>query len=381
MSIYQNIKVLDLTRVLSGPSCTQFFSDGGATVYKIEPPETGDYARQFHPFSDDESVFFAAYNRGKKSVTVDFSKPEGAELIKQLAKECDVVVENFKPGSLKKYGLDYESLKSVNEKIVYCSITGYGQDGPKSHLPAYDFVIQAISGLMSITGETDGTPMRSGVTIIDHIAGLHATIAIVSALHHRTHTGEGQYIDIGMLDSALSIYGHNALSYAATGISPGLTGNTNNSISPSDLFQCKDSPITIMVGTDDQFKSLCKIIERTDLIGDPLYTGNKNRVTNNQSLYQELSREFIKYHRDTLIEKFESVGIACGSVNTAKEVFEHPQVIHRNILGRNGTVASPLRFSKTPMQSGVIPKLGEHTEQVLGELSVNLSELKSKGII
>ena len=206
MQIYSDIKILDLTRMMAGPSCTQVFADGGATVYKIEMPDTGDDARHLPPFFNGESVLFMGYNRSKKSVAVDIKTPEGADLIRKLAKECDVVVENFKTGNLKKYGLDYDSIKSINENIIYCSITGYGQDGPKSHLPAYDFIIQGISGFMDITGNPEETPLRHGLLICDHITGLHAVMGISSALYHRAKTGEGQFIDISMLDSAMSVY-------------------------------------------------------------------------------------------------------------------------------------------------------------------------------
>jgi len=285
MGIYSNIKVLDLTRMLAGPSCTQVFADGGATVYKIEHFD-GDDSRYQPPFVNDDSIVFMGYNRGKKSVVVDISKPEGADVVRELAKQCDVVVENFKVGNLKKYGLDYESIRAVNENVIYCSVTGYGQDGPKSHLPAYDFVIQGVSGLMDVTGTPDGTPLRTGLVICDHVTGLHATMAVASALYHRAVTGQGQYIDISMLDSAMSIYGHTALGHVMANDWPTRTGNTNSFIAPADLFYCSDHPVTIMVATQNQFKKLCVEFDRQDLINNPLYLTNKDRVANNKTLYK-----------------------------------------------------------------------------------------------
>jgi len=384
MGIYSKIKVLDLTRVISGPSCTQVFADGGATVYKIENPDGGDDSRHVPPFLGDESLTYIGYNRGKKSVAVDITKPEGSELIRQLAATCDVVVENFKAGNLKKYNLDYNSIQAVNKNIVYCSISGYGQNGPKSHLPAYDFVMQGITGLMDITGTADGTPLRHGLLICDHVTGLHATMAISSALYYRSVTGEGQFIDISMLDSALSIYGHSALGYVSVGNQQARTGNTNTSISPSDLFYCKDLPVTLMVGNQNQFKKLCVEFGRQDLIDNPLYLTNRDRVTNNQTLYQQLAFEFAKFTRDEIINKFEILGIPCGPVNNIEQVFQDPQVIHRKLVIENGhqkAIASPLRFSKTPMTYRPSPKLGEHTKEVLSTLGADLDKLKSNGVI
>ena len=384
MGIYSNIKILDLTRVLSGPSCTQVFADGGATVYKIEMPVNGDDSRHQPPFFNEESLVFMGYNRGKKSIAIDISKPEGADLVRQLAKECDVVVENFKTGNLKKYGLDYESIRNIKEDIIYCSVTGYGQDGPKSHLPAYDFVIQGISGLMDVTGTPDGTPLRAGLVICDHITGLHAVMGISSALYHRSQTGEGQFIDISMLDSALSIYGHTALGHVLVNDWPTRTGNTNSFIAPADLFYCKDAPITLMVGTQSQFKKMCTEFGREDLINNPLYLTNKDRVANNKALYKELAPEFLKFNRDEIFAKFEPLAIACGPVNNVKQVFQDPQVVYRKVVVENGhqkAIASPLRFSKTPMTYRPSPKLGEHTKEVLSNLGADLDKLKSNGVI
>lgn len=384
MGIYSNIKILDLTRVISGPSCTQVFADGGATVYKIENPNGGDDSRHVPPFFNNESLTYIGYNRGKKSVTIDITKSEGADLVRQLAANCDVVIENFKAGNLKKYNLDYNSIQAVNKNVVYCSISGYGQDGPKSHLPAYDFVMQGISGMMDITGTTSGSPLRHGLLVCDHMTGLHATMAISSALYHRAITGEGQFIDISMLDSALSIYGHTALGYVSVGNQQIRTGNTNTSISPSDLFYCKDFPITLMIGNQNQFKKLCTEFGRHDLLNNQLYLTNRDRVDNNQTLCQELAIEFAKFTRDEIINKFEILGIPCGPVNNIEQVFQDPQVIYRKIVVENGhqkAIASPLRFSKTPMTYRPSPKLGEHTEEVLGALGADLDKLKSNGVI
>ncbi len=353
-----HLRVLDLSRVLAGPWCSQNLADMGAEVIKVERPGTGDDTRVWGPpwvrDAEDapgtDSTYYAAANRGKKSITVDISRPEGQALLRRLAAVSDVLIENYKIGNLKRYGLDYASLAEDNPGLVYCSITGYGQDGPSAHKPGYDFVFQGLGGFMSITGERDdlpgGGPQKAGIAIADVMTGMYATIAILSALQHRTVSGRGQYIDMALLDCIVALGGNQVTGYFASGKVPGRYGNAHASLVPYQVFAVSDGEIVVAVGNDGQWQQYCAAIERGDL-------------------------------RAEWLERLEARGVPCGPINDYRQVFEDPQVRHRGLrvdLQREdgstvSTIASPLRLQGTPPVYGrAPPRLGDSTAQVLQEL-------------
>lgn len=391
-SILHGIKVLDLTRIIAGPLSTQTLADMGATVYKIEKPGEGDDSRRMGPFMRDggvtaeinpvasqESATFMAYNRGKHSVTVDIATEEGATLIRQLAMHCDIVIENYKAGGLKKYGLDYDSLCKVKPDLIYCSITGFGQTGPYAARPAYDFILQGMAGPMSTCGQPDGvpgaTPMRTSIPMTDITTGLYATIAMLGALYHRRETGEGQYIDTSLLDAAVSFNGHLAVGYLMTGKSPTRAGNTNPIAAPADVYPCKDGYLIIAAGNNSQFKSLCQAIGVPQLADDPSFATNSMRIANRGLMQDILLPNILKFTKAELLQKFEAAGVPSGPINNMEEVFADPQTKHRNIQievpHSSGVdvklVRNPLLFSRTPIQHKAPPILGEHTDRVMME--------------
>lgn len=401
--VFSGIKVLDLSRVIAGPLCTQMLSDAGATVYKIERPGQGDDTRAMGPFLEgrhgdkNASTVFLSYNRGKKSLTIDISTPDGAALVKQLATTCDVVVENFKAGNLAKYGLDYQSIKAVNPEVVYCSISGFGQDGPYASYVAYDFILQGLAGVMSSCGHADGEagggPMRTAIPITDVVAGLTAHIAIIGALFHRFRTGKGQYIDASLLDASVALNGHLAVSYLATGQEHQRVGNRNPIAAPSEVFQCADGYLIIAAGNDRQFAALCKVLGLEALAVDERFKTNALRVQNREVLNECLRDKIRTYDRQDLLEALRQVGAPSGPINTMAEVFADPQVQQRELTvevdyeGEKSLtlLRSPLRFSLTPTSHTAPPLLGEHTEEVLAnELDLTVSELellKQRGVI
>jgi crotonobetainyl-CoA:carnitine CoA-transferase CaiB-like acyl-CoA transferase len=381
-----NIRVLDLARVLAGPWCTQNLADLGAEVIKVERPGTGDDTRGWGPpwlktandVDSSDSSYYSSTNRGKKSLTLDIAKPEGQAIIKELAAVSDVFIENYKVGDLKRYGLDYESIRKINPRIIYCSVTGYGQDGPSAHKPGYDFVFQGLAGLMSITGERDdvpgGGPQKVGIAIADVMTGMYATVAILAALHHRSVAGTGQYIDMALLDCMVAVGGNQAVGYLVTGNVPKRYGNAHANLVPYQVFPTKDAQIVIAVGNDGQWQRFCKGIERNDLMSDRRYAKVKDRVTRRDELLPEIERTLRTHDTKFWLDRLEAEGVPCGPINDYAQVFEDPQVEHRQLridIPRPGvppvpTVASPLRLSETPPSYHLPPPLlGEHTAEIL----------------
>jgi crotonobetainyl-CoA:carnitine CoA-transferase CaiB-like acyl-CoA transferase len=383
-----HLRVLDLSRVLAGPWSTQTLADMGAEVIKVERPGTGDDTRGWGPpFIEDgpatgESAYFMAANRGKKSVAVDISTEAGRALVVELAKKSDILVENYKVGGLRKYGLDYASLAEINPSLIYCSITGFGQTGPYAQRAGYDFMIQGMGGLMSVTGERDdlpgGGPQKAGVALSDILTGLNATIAILGALAHRERSGEGQHLDIALFDVQVASLANQALSYLVSGVSPVRMGNAHTAIVPYQAFETADGHIILAVGNDGQFVRFCDVAGRPDLPADPRFTLNRDRVRNREILVPVIADIIKARTTRAWIEVLEAAAVPCGPINTIAEVFEEPQAKARGLLNpalphaSGGTVpgvASPLRFSKTPVNDTVAPPvLGQHTREVLADV-------------
>jgi crotonobetainyl-CoA:carnitine CoA-transferase CaiB-like acyl-CoA transferase len=384
-----HLRVLDLSRVLAGPWCSQNLADMGAEVIKVERPGSGDDTRAWGPpwvgdaagKASTDSTYYAAANRGKQSITIDISRPEGQALVRRLAEVSDVLIENYKIGDLKRYGLDYEALSQVNPALVYCSITGYGQDGPSAHKPGYDFVFQAMGGLMSITGERDdlpgGGPQKAGIAIADVMTGMYATIAILAALQHRTVSGLGQYIDMALLDCIVALGGNQVTGFFASGKVPGRYGNAHASLVPYQVFAVSDGEIVVAVGNDGQWQQYCAAIERPDLAADPRWARVTGRITGRQELVPELARTMLTRTRAEWLERLEARGVPCGPINDYRQVFDDPQVRHRKLRvdmqrvdgSTVSTIASPLRLQGTPpVYDRAPPRLGDHTQQILGTL-------------
>ncbi|MEJ7932325.1 CaiB/BaiF CoA-transferase family protein [Ramlibacter sp. AN1015] len=388
-----HLRVLDLSRVLAGPWCSQNLADMGAEVIKVERPGRGDDTRGWGPpwiaVSDAEgaagasrdSTYYAAANRGKKSITLDIARPEGQAIVRRLAAMSDVLIENYKIGDLKRYGLDYATLSAINPRLVYCSITGYGQDGPSAHKPGYDFVFQALGGLMSITGERDdlpgGGPQKAGIAIADVMTGMYASIAILAALQHREVSGAGQYIDMALLDCIVALGGNQVTGYFATGEPPRRYGNAHASLVPYQVFAVADGEIVVAVGNDGQWLQYCAAIERPDLAADPRWTKVTGRITGRNELVPELARTMLTRSRAEWLERLEARGVPCGPINDYEQVFQDPQVRHRGLrvdVPRGdgtvvSTIASPLRLTATPpVVERAPPRLGDSTEDVLTSL-------------
>jgi crotonobetainyl-CoA:carnitine CoA-transferase CaiB-like acyl-CoA transferase len=334
-----HIRVLDLSRILAGPWCTQNLADLGAEVIKVERPGHGDDTRAWGPpwinMEEKISSYFAAANRGKKSLTLNISSPQGKIIIQELVKISDVVIENYKLGDLKRYGLDYESLKVINPKLVYCSITGYGQDGPNAHKPGYDFVFQAIGGMMSITGEADaepgGGPQKVGIAIADVITGMYSSIAILAALNSRDQTGLGQYIDMALLDGIIALGGNQIIGFFADGKVPFRYGNAHASLVPYQVFAVKDGEIVIAVGNDTQWQRFCEAINRPDLSKDPKWEKVTGRITGRSELIPQLAKTMLEKDMNEWINILEQYDVPCGPINNYQQVFADPHVIHRGV--------------------------------------------------
>jgi len=373
-------------------------ADMGATVYKIEKPGEGDDTRRMGPFLPDaehggdsnDSALYLAYNRGKHSVTMDISTPEGAALAQDLAARCDVVVENYKVGTLAKYGLDEASIRKRRPDIIYCSVTGFGQSGPYAARPAYDFILQGLAGAMSTCGQPDGAPggepMRTAIPITDVVTGLYAAIGVLSAIYHRRETGEGQYVDAAMLDASVALNGHLALGYLMNGKVPPRVGNTNPIASPSEVFACADGHLIVAAGNNGQFQALCTTLGQPDLVQDERFGSNALRVANRAALRELLVPLLATRHRADLLAAFEQVGVPSGPINDMAGVFEDPQTRHRDLAlqlphSRGVDVPSlrsPLRFSATPVVHRASPMLGEHSAQVLAaELGLDEERLRA----
>ena len=383
------IRVLDLSRVLAGPWCTQNLADLGADVIKVERPGVGDDTRGWGPpFLKDEqgkdtteAAYYLSTNRNKRSIEVDLASEDGAKLVRELAAHCDILVENFKVGGLKQYGLDYESMKKDFPSLIYCSITGFGQDGPFAPRPGYDFMIQGMGGLMSITGERDdlpgGGPQKAGVAVTDIITGMYATVAILAALQERNRSGLGQHLDIALLDSHISMLANQNLNYMTSGVAPTRAGNAHQNVVPYQVFKAADGYLILAVGNDSQFRSFANAIGQPALGTDPRFATNRMRVTNRAELIPMLEKIILAGKRDEWIDRMEVAGVPCGPIQSIDQVFAHPQVKHRKIwqtvphpvAGSSPTTASPMRFSATPVQyRRHAPLLGEHTQEILKEL-------------
>lgn len=387
----QGIKVLDLSRVLAGPSCTQILADLGAEVIKIERPLSGDETRQWTPpsFADGTSAYFATVNRNKKSVAVDISKPEGQDIIRQLVRDADVFVENFKVGGLKKYGLDYASLQKINPRLIYASLTGFGQTGPDATKPGYDYIIQGLSGLMSITGPSEGLPHKVGVAVIDLFTGLQLTIGIQAALIARMQTGIGQYIDVSLLDSAIAMTANVGMNYLASQNIPPRLGNAHPSIVPYQVFEVANHQHLILAcGNDRQFSSVCRVMQ-TDWDKDERFTHNPDRVKNRDILIPLMQEVFLSKSREEWLVLFEKANVPCGAINNVAEALNLPQVQHRQMVvsfpnSPVRTLGNPIHLSATPVHyASPPPAVGEHTIEVLSLYypAEQLALLQQEGII
>ena len=397
------ITVLDLTRVLAGPYCTQLLGDLGADVIKIERPGSGDDTRKFAPpfVADDagnettESAYFMSANRNKRSVEVDLTNPAGQDIVRRLALAADVLVENFKTGNLAKYGLGYDDLKDANPKLVYCSITGFGQTGPYASRPGYDFLIQGMGGIMSITGEPDREPQKVGVPIADIMSGMFAAVAVNGALRHAAVTGQGQYIDIGMLDTQVAWLVNQGMNYLHSGEAERL-GNAHPNIVPYQVFQTADGHIVLAIGNDGQFRTFCDFAGAPELPDDPRFATNDSRVKNRAETVARIQAIIEQKPSAYWLEELEKMKIGCGPINTLDQVFADPHVQAREmgvevphpLIEKGGArlIASPLRLSATPVAYRHHPPLlGEHTDAVLREKlgldDAALAELRSAGAI
>ena len=391
------LRVLDLTRVLAGPTCTQMLGDLGAEVIKIERPEAGDDTRGFAPPfvpNTKESAYFVGVNRNKKSVTLDIAKPEGQAIIHKLLEHCDILVENFKVGALAKYGLGYEQLAKTHPRLIYCSITGFGQTGPYAPRPGYDALIQAMGGVMSLTGEPNGSPQKVGVPVADLFAGLYGCIGILAAANHRNSTGQGQQIDIGMLDTHVAWLANQGMNYLATGENPARLGNQHPNIAPYQEFPTKDGYLILAVGNDPTFERFCKAFGQEALLADPRFATNPIRVQNRQLVTDTLTPVMKSKTTAEWIDALEALKIGCGPINTLEQVFADPHVQAREMVvemahGSGETVkviANPVKLSATPPSyRSAPPVLGEHTNAVLSDVlkmsAAEIAALKDKGIL
>jgi crotonobetainyl-CoA:carnitine CoA-transferase CaiB-like acyl-CoA transferase len=393
----RGLRVLDLTRVLAGPTCTQMLGDMGAEVIKIERPESGDDTRGFAPPvwpGTEESAYFLGVNRNKKSLTLDIAKEEGQAIIHQLLETCDILVENFKVGALAKYGLGYDQLKVEYPGLIYCSITGFGQTGPYAPRPGYDALIQGMGGVMSLTGEPEGLPQKVGVPVADLFAGLYGCIGILAALRHRERTGQGQQIDIGMLDTSVAWLANQGMNFLATGENPPRLGNQHPNIAPYQVFPTQDGHIVLSVGNDPTFERFCKSFGQEKLLEDPRFATNAERVANRQLVTDTLTPVMQSKTTAEWVAALEERKIGCGPINKLSDVFADPHVQARgctvDLTLSNGAsvtvIANPVRLSATPADYRIAPPLlGEHSEEVLtgllGMTEAEVQALKDKGVV
>jgi crotonobetainyl-CoA:carnitine CoA-transferase CaiB-like acyl-CoA transferase len=410
--LLDGIKVLDLSRILAGPWATQMLADYGATVWKIERPEVGDDTRHWGPpfYNDGNlaeadihttdrqlSAYFMTANRGKQSLCIDITQTAGQKLIKELVKKADIVVENFKVGGLKKYGLDYDSLSQINPEIIYCSITGFGQTGPMAQEPGYDAMIQAMGGLMSITGQPNkknGEPQKVGVAITDLMTGMYATTAILAALNYRTNSGLGQHIDLALFDTQLAMLANQGMNYLVSGVVPQRQGNAHPNIVPYQTFRASDAHFVLAVGNDQQFVAACNVMQVPKLALDNRFLTNQLRVLNREVLISSMESIFHKKDCTYWLTAFKAVKVPCGPVNDIQQAFEHPQALHRKMQFEYtqeqakpfSQIANPVNFSVSPINYELSPPLlGSSTEQVLtqelGLTAKQLTELNDQKVI
>jgi len=400
------IRVLDLSRVLAGPWAGQNLADLGAEVIKIERPGLGDDSRAFGPpwikdmqgHDTEDSAYFTSANRGKQSVTVNLQKTEGQELVRQLAATCDVLLENYKVGDLARYGLDFGALSRINPRLVYCSVTGFGQTGPYRERPGYDFMIQGMGGMMSVTGEPDGAPgggpQRAGVPIADIITGMYASIAICAALAYRAQSGLGQHLDLALLDSQIALLAYQNTNYFATGKPPARIGNLHPNIVPYQPFRASDGDVILACGNDNLYRKFCEAAGCAELASDPRFASNGKRVENRVELTRLLGDVFRRRSKKAWVELLDAAGVPNGPINDIAQVFAEPQVkargvkteIDHPVAGKLPMVVSPMRFSGTPLEYRTPPPLlGEHTDQVLqkllGKKPAEIARLRAEGTI
>ena len=392
-----HVRVLDLSRIMAGPWASQILADLGADVIKIERPGVGDDTRSWGPpFLLDktgeptrDSGYYLCVNRGKRSVTLNISTPEGQAVVRRLAQTSDILLENFKVGTLERFGLDYATLSKENPALIYASVTGFGQDGPRASQAAYDFMVQAMGGLMSVTGEADhkpgGGPQKVGVPIVDLMTGMYTAIAVLGALARREESGEGDYIDLAMLDVQLGFLANQAMNYMLSGKTPKRSGNSHPNIQPQDVYPCRDGYIAVAVGNDGQFAKFAEQLGRRELAGDDRFRLNAGRVTHLAELNEVIVDTLAEDDMAAWVDKFESAGVPCGAINSIPDVMQEPQVVHREMVRRiehplAGTVpqvVSPMRFSNAPLRfDRAPPVLSEHTEEVLRELGMDGSEIR-----
>lgn len=391
----KGLRVVDLTRVLAGPTCTQMLADLGADVVKIERPEAGDDTRGFAPPympNTRESAYFVGVNRNKKSVTLDIAKPEGQAVVHKLLETADILVENFKVGALAKYGLAYDQLREKYPGLIYCSITGFGQTGPYAPRPGYDALIQAMGGVMSLTGEPEGEPQKVGIPVADLFAGLYGTIGVLAALRHKQATGQGQQIDIGMLDTHVAWLANQGMNYLSTGENPPRLGNQHPNIVPYQVFPTADGYMVLSIGNDPTFERFCRNFGLEHLLADERYATNAARVGNRALVTETLTAVTKTRPTKEWIEKLEALKIGCGPINTLKDVFADPHVVARNMVvemehasGQTvKVIANPVKLSATPPDyRSAAPLLGQHTEEVLrglGYSEEDIARLKAEGI-
>ncbi|MCP5038784.1 MAG: CoA transferase [Rhodobacteraceae bacterium] len=381
------LRILDMSRILAAPFATQFLGDLGADIIKVERPGQGDDTRGWGPpyvtgkdgEPTTESAYYLSANRNKRSIAVDMAAPEGAETIRRLAAKCDVVFENFKLGGLAKYGLDYEALRRVNPGIIYCSITGFGQTGPNAHRPGYDLLAQGFGGIMSLTGEPDGVPMKVGVGITDMMCGMYAANAVQAALIHRMKTGEGQSIDIGLVDTQVSWLANEGVNYLTSGKAPKRRGNQHPNIVPYQVFECADGHAIVAVGNDGQFARFCNIIGLPELAGDPKFTKNTDRLANRDVLIPILVAQIATLPQKDVVDGMEAANVPGGVINTLPDLFASEQVAARGMKiameypnaasGKVDLIGNPVKFSATPVSYRRPPPMcGEHSDEILAEL-------------
>jgi glutaryl-CoA transferase len=386
-----HVRVLDLSRIMAGPWAGQILADLGADVVKVERTGAGDDTRGWGPpFLKDrsgtetrEAGYYLSVNRGKRSITLELDKPEGQRVVRALAERSDIVLENFKVGTLTRFGLGYDQLKAINPKLIYCSITGFGQSGPRRDAAAYDFMIQAMCGLMSVTGEPDdkpgGCPEKVGVPIVDIMSGMYAAIAVLAALARRNETGRGDYIDIGMLDVGVACLANQAMNFLVSGKVPRRTGNAHPNIQPQDVFATRDGYMVLVVGNDGQFAKCCEVLGRPEWASDDRFAKNAGRVRNLAVLRPLIAEILLTRDTADWIARLEAAGVPCGPINTVPQVFEEDQVRHRGMLadiahplaGTVPQVVSPMRFTDAPLAfERAPPLLGEHTAEILRELGI-----------
>lgn len=400
----KGLRVLDMTRILAGPTCTQLLGDLGADVIKIERPGEGDDTRRWGPpyvknadgSDSDASAYFLSSNRNKRSLTVDMGHPEGQALIRRLAETADFAVENFKVGGLAKFGLDYFGLKEVKPDLIYCSITGFGQDGPYAPRAGYDYLAQGMGGMMSLTGEADGKPMKIGVGIADVMCGMYASVALLAALHHRDKTGQGQYIDLALLDTQVAWLINEGLNYLTSGIVPHRRGTEHANIVPYNVLPAADGHFILAVGNDRQFQRFVEFAGASELATDPRFLTNSLRVENRQAIYEILPKLTVLKTLDEWIDGLASLGVPSGPVNTLDRVFADPQVLHRGMKidlpypgsekGSVSLIGNPIKFSETPVAyDRTPPHVGQHSDEVLSEVlgldAGEIARLREDGVV